>query len=76
MNQSFILNDDYSFDKHKGVWCCTAMLTGNKITIYIQSNVTEKELSQNIKFDWECILEEWLEVNEPDNNNQIIININ
>lgn len=76
MNQAFIINDDYLFDKSKGIWCCTAMLSGNKITIYIQSNVAEKELSQDIKFDWECVLEEWLELNEPDNNDQILININ
>jgi len=75
MNQSFIINDDYQFDKQSGCWCCTAMLAGNRITIFIKSDINEKQLTQNVKFDWECIVEDWLEENEPNTKNEIIIEL-
>lgn len=73
MNQSLIINDDYIYNKDKLCWSCSAMLSGNLISIYIVSKVAEDELDQSIKFDWECIIEEWLEENEPDINNNITI---
>lgn len=75
MNQSFIINDDYSFDKNSIRWICSAMLAGSKVTICIESNVSENELTQDIKFDWECIIEEWLDENEPDINDRISIKV-
>jgi hypothetical protein len=68
MNQAVIINDDYEFNHDKNYWQCTAMLSGEKITITINSSVSHDELTQDIKFDWEYIIEEWLEENEPSNN--------
>jgi hypothetical protein len=76
MNQSVIINDDYVYDKKLGAWKCTAVFSGNLITVFLYSKVGENELDQSTKFDWEYIIEDWLEDNEPDDNNQIIITTN
>ncbi|XPF93069.1 hypothetical protein ACM9HF_13665 [Colwellia sp. RE-S-Sl-9] len=68
MNQAIIINDDYEFNHNKQHWQCTAMLSGEKVVIIINSRVSSNELTQAIKFDWEYEIEEWLEENEPNNN--------
>lgn len=67
MNQAIIINDDYQFNLADQYWQCTAMLSGEKITIKIHSNILSGELTQSNKFDWECEIEDWLESNEPIN---------
>jgi len=68
MNQAIIINDDYTFDAQDKYWQCSAMLSGEKVIIKIQSDILPEQLSQDIKFDWECEIEDWLESNEPMNN--------
>lgn len=76
MNQEVIINDDHVYDKVQNVWRCSAMLSGNKVDVFIYSNIKEGYLTQDIKFDWEYSIEEWLEKNEPDKNNQIKLTLN
>ncbi|WP_077339610.1 hypothetical protein [Pseudocolwellia agarivorans] len=68
MNQAIIINDDYEFNHNKQYWQCSAMLSGEKVIIIINSSVSSNELTQAIKFDWEYVIEEWFEENEPNNN--------
>jgi len=44
------------------------MIGGEKLLIIIKSSVLPNELTQDIKFDWECVIEDWLVVHEPEGN--------
>ena len=68
MNQAIILNDDYLFNHNKQYWECTGMIGGEKLLIIIKNSVLPNELTQDIKFDWECVIEDWLVVHEPEGN--------
>lgn len=68
MNQAIILNDDYLFNYKEQCWQCTGMFGGEKLLIVINSSVLPNELTQDIKFDWECIIEDWLVAHEPEGN--------
>lgn len=68
MNQAIILNDDYTFNHIEELWYCTGMLSGEKVQIILNSSVLPSELTQDIKFDWECVIEDWLADNEPEGN--------
>lgn len=72
MNQAIILNDDYSFNHKEQNWQCTGMLSGENLLITIKSSVLPNNLTQDIKFDWECVIEDWLADNEPEDNKVII----
>lgn len=72
MNQAIIINDDYQFNHQKNYWQCTAMLSGERIAIKIISNILPEQLTQEHKFDWECEIEDWLEANEPMNNEIVL----
>jgi len=69
MNQAILFNDDLAFDQQQGAWCFTALLSGQRITIYFHS--VELKLLGKIdsctKYDLEEIVELWLEKNEPEN---------
>lgn len=68
MNQAIIINDDHEYHYENKYWQCTAMLSGEKIIIKIVSEILPEQLNQDHKFDWECEIEDWLELNEPINN--------
>lgn len=75
MNQAILFNDDLEFDQHQDAWRFSALLSGQRITIYIHS-VQLKQLSRIdscTKYDLEEIIELWLEKNEPEND---VIHIN
>ncbi len=76
MNQAILFNDDLAFDQQQDAWRFTALLSGQRITIYIHS--LELKLLGKIdsctKYDLEEIVELWLEKNEPEND-MIHINI-
>lgn len=74
MNQAIILNDDYLFNYKEQCWQCTGMLSGEKLLIVIKSSVLPNELTQDTKFDWECVIEDWLVVHEP-KGNQIEVSV-
>jgi hypothetical protein len=70
MNQQIIFNDDMTFDHEKRQCCFTGLIAGERVTIFIKTK-NSKELSESLKFDFECQVEEWLEDNEPPMNRKI-----
>mgnify|MGYP005992134275 CR=1 FL=1 len=68
MNQALIFNDDIAFDKKSDAWCFTALLSGQRITIYFHSAQLKLlgDIDRCTKYDLEEIVELWLEENEPE----------
>lgn len=64
MNQQMIFNDDICFDDNLQGWVFTGLLAGERINILIKST-KHAELNNELKFDLEETVEEWLENNEP-----------
>lgn len=69
MNQAILFNDDHTYVVEKQLWHFTGLLSGNQVSIFISHS--DSTISQADKFDWEEKVEEWLEENEPDDNNEI-----
>ncbi|WP_371187383.1 hypothetical protein [Thalassotalea maritima] len=69
MNQAILFNDDYIYLTEQGCWHFTGMLSGAKISIYIQCS--DDVISDSLKFDLEAQVEDFLEEDEPDENNVI-----
>jgi len=70
MNQQIIFNDDMSFDYEKRECIFTGLVSGERVTIFIKAKDII-ELTNAVKFDFECQVEEWLEDNEPPMNRKI-----
>jgi hypothetical protein len=68
MNQALIFNNDIDFDTRQDAWRCTALLSGERITIYFHSMQLKRldKIDTCTKYDLEEIAELWLEKNEPD----------
>ena len=68
MNQAILFNDDLTFDEQQDAWRFTALLSGQRITIYFHSMQLKVlgEIDSCTKFDLEEIVELWLETNEPE----------
>ena len=68
MNQALLFNDDVEFDQEQDAWRFTALLSGQRITIYFHSIQLKllDEIDGCIKYDLEEIVELWLEKNEPE----------
>jgi hypothetical protein len=72
MNQAILLNDDHHYDTAKQRWVFTGMLSGEHIMVVVDSTLTQQSnITDAIKFDWEILVEEWLESNEPPINGEI-----
>lgn len=69
MNQDILFNDDYRYLAEQQCWCFTALMSGNLVTIYIATNTVQ--LSQDMKFYWEDMVEEFLQNDEPNSQNEI-----
>ena len=69
MNQALIFNDDIGFDQQQDAWRFTALLSGQRITIYFHSMQLKRlsKIDSCTKYDLEEIVELWLEKNEPEN---------
>jgi len=67
MNQAILFNDDFCFCNNKKVWSFTGLLSGELVRIYIKGVDEKTIITQSQKFDWEMMVEEWLEDHEPDN---------
>ncbi|GLX78526.1 hypothetical protein tinsulaeT_18660 [Thalassotalea insulae] len=67
MNQAILFNDDHYFDSDYGCWCFSGQLAGEKILIVLAQE-TEQQITINteVTLDWESLVEDWLEDNEPD----------
>lgn len=68
MNQSLLFNDDIEFDQPHDAWRFTALLSGQRITIYFHSMHLKQldKIDNCTKYDLEEIVELWLEKNEPE----------
>lgn len=68
MNQAILFNDDLTFSQEQDAWSCTAILSGQIMTIYFHSMQLKQlsELDSCTKFDLEEAVEVWLEKNEPE----------
>lgn len=75
MNQALLFNDDLEFNHQHDAWRFTALLSGQKITIYFHSMQLKRldKIDSCTKYDLEEIAELWLEKNEPEND---VIHIN
>lgn len=71
MNQAILFNDDHVYNQEKQSWVFTGLYSGQLLTIYIKSEQTD--ISQSDKFEWEEIVEDWLEDNEPDQTSSIFL---
>lgn len=66
MNQSILFNDDHHYDTLQQQWVFTGILSGEKVQIVVTSKLDQHAaISDELKFDWEIITEDWLEDNEP-----------
>lgn len=66
MNQTILFNDDHFFNAKIAAWCFTGLLSGEIINICIFSKyVSNETLTEKVKFDWEMLIVDWLEENEP-----------
>ena len=73
MNQALLLNSDLAFDETQRLWKITGFYQTQGIVVFIK----EAKLSPNVLitsemiFDLEADIEDWLEVHEPNENNEI-----
>jgi hypothetical protein len=66
MNQAILFNDDHHYDTTKQQWVFTGSLSGEKVLVVINSRLHQHSIiTDAIKFDWEILVEDWLEHNEP-----------
>lgn len=69
MNQAILFNDDHTYLTKKQCWRFTGLMSGSLVVIFITTPYVE--LSQELKFTWEELVEEYLEEQEPNNQNEI-----
>lgn len=63
MNQAILFNDDLTLIS-EGKWQLSGFYQGELLEFQILSAVTE--LNNDIIFDWEAQIEDWLDDNEPE----------
>ncbi|NMP17868.1 hypothetical protein [Thalassotalea sp. Y01] len=73
MNQAILFNDDFQYIDAQNCWCFTGMLSGARITIYIQA--PKRDITDALKFELEELIEDYLEDEEPDEDNIIRLTI-
>lgn len=71
MNQSILFNDDLKLIAPE-TWHISGFYNGELLVFHISSPITE--LNDEIIFDWEMQVEDWLESNEPEQN-PILLNL-
>ncbi|MBO9491240.1 hypothetical protein J7384_12785 [Endozoicomonas sp. G2_1] len=69
MNQAILFNDDLC-QKADGIWQLSGFYQGELVVFELKTKVNE--LTEQIKFDWELQIEDWLEDNEPVQNPVVI----
>lgn len=75
MNQAILLNNDLSFCNDHSVWKITGFYQAQGISVYIKTTqlTQDTEITPAILLDIEADIEDWLEINEPDENNEIFL---
>ncbi|MGJ8694369.1 MAG: hypothetical protein ACSHW0_18015 [Thalassotalea sp.] len=73
MNQALLLNNDLTFDQTNAWWTITGFYQSQDIVVYIKEAKLARTtvITAAVIFDIEADIEDWLEVNEPDENNNI-----
>lgn len=73
MNQAILLNSDLTFDESRSLWTISGFYQSQGIVIYISEAKLARNtyISSELLFDLEADIEDWLELNEPDENNEI-----
>ena len=71
MNQALLLNNDLTFDEQQQAWLITGFYQSQDIRFYINTNKLpiSSQITSVILLDLEADIEDWLENNEPDENN-------
>ncbi len=74
MNQAIIFNNDVHFNDKREAWCFSLQRNGELLFVFIPQKYFPKTqlLSEEILFDWENGVEEWLEENEPNDNQEVL----
>lgn len=67
MNQSLLFNDDLEFDDERHAWSFSCLIEGNlhKVVIDEQYHSRVLPVTEQIKFEWEERVENWLKNYEP-----------
>lgn len=73
MNQALLLNSDLAFNEELDAWQLTGFYQSRGLTIFISSVKLARdiEITSDLLLDLEADIEDWLEDNEPDDNDQI-----
>ncbi|KGJ88239.1 hypothetical protein [Thalassotalea sp. ND16A] len=69
MNQAILFNDDHLFLQDQQMWRFTGLIAGDRITIYIKAN--NNVLTLAMKLNFEELVEDYLEDEEPNSHNEI-----
>jgi len=75
MNQAILFNDDLLYKADNKIWQFSGLLAGELINIEITTSINEQTFSSSDKFDWELAVEDWLDQHEPDESNNIKLNL-
>ena len=66
MNQAILFNDDHHYDNSKQRWIFTGSLSGEQVMVVVESRLHQhSKITDALKFDWEILVEDWLEHNDP-----------
>ena len=66
MNQAILFNDDFCYCQENKAWSFSGQISGERVQIYMKGVNENTVIAQSQKFDWEMMVEDWLEDNEPD----------
>lgn len=77
MNQAILFNDDLAFNQCQKMWSFSGLISGNKVTVFIITSAYSENsvIDNSIIFDWEEAVEVWLEDNEPNESDEIHLNV-
>jgi len=65
MNQAILFNDDHHYDTELQHWIFTGILSGENVQIIVDTTTDQHVIiTDAVKFDWEILVEDWLENNE------------
>lgn len=75
MNQQILFNDDLKYDTQQGSWVFTCLIAGERIKILIEQPLPANKIkpTDEMKFDLEQLVEDWLEHDEPNAQGEIFI---
>jgi hypothetical protein len=77
MNQAILLNDDIHYDAIKKAWYLTGQVNGEIVTVIIAERYLPATsiITSSLIFDIEDQVEQWLTINDADNNQEILLEL-